>query len=227
MQSYTVRMGLSQEAHLWCLLRGRGGLELCQFALSKPPLVPVTYIQRPDTELVSRSYSTVTDLPICKLSTLFLQALSCSLRCKCMLIKVAVTLDDLSCVYLLTWSEGLSKEFTSINFFWELWGQALSGQDWRAAESPDAFVLVRLSPLDIFLWSILIQFLQVRTDCLISLWWMTKLSCSVNLSDQSVDQRLAPPCYPSRLEGARRHIRFRRMQHTERKVPPSGPLSAG
>lgn len=181
MQSYIVRMGLSQDACLRCLLRGRGGLELCQFALPEPPLVPRD-IQRPDMELVSRSYSTVTDLPMCKLSTLFQQALSCSLICKCTLINFAVTLGDLSFIYLLTWSEGLSKEFTSINFLWGLWARHSQAKDWRAAESPDAFVLVWLSPLDILLWSILIQFLQVRTDCLIFLWWMAKLSSSVNLS---------------------------------------------
>jgi hypothetical protein len=57
-----------------------------------------------------------------------------------MLINFAVTLGDLSFIYLLTWSEGLSKEFTSINFLWGLWARHSQAKDWRAAESPDAFV---------------------------------------------------------------------------------------
>lgn len=78
-------------------------------------------IQKADMKLVSRTYSTVTDLQLCKLSALFRQALSCSLVCKCMLISFAVTFDDLSFIDFLTWSEELSKEFTSINFLWGLW----------------------------------------------------------------------------------------------------------
>lgn len=64
-----------------------------------------------------------------------------------MLIGFGVTLDDLSFIYLLTWTEELSKEFTSNNFLWGLWGQAPSPclalrPGLGLSESPDAFILV-------------------------------------------------------------------------------------
>lgn len=129
-----------------CLYRGIGGLELCQSALPKASLVS-SDVQRPD--MVSRPYSIVTDLQMCKLSTLVRQAVSCSLIRRCMVISFAVTLDDLSFIYLLTWSEELSKDYhkhqlslgtlvTSTLHYLAL----SSGQDWRVSKSPDAFILV-------------------------------------------------------------------------------------